>query len=273
MPLDIKTTVAELKNLYKTVDPKLRALILGEKGVGKTSLARSCPKPVLLHSFDPRGTESLRDLIESGDVITSTACEFEDYRDPKSYITWETEFNNWGNIKLFNSIGTYMIDSTTLMSDAILNQICKKEGRIMPPMNVKYTKDGSSGKGMRIMDWETNFLVWKMLSMALLKLPCHVIVTGHIDKHIDESSQSYVRSLMLPGKSSERVPILFPEVYILHARNIDGKIVRTLQTKNDGEYRAGSRADFSSKLELHEPADIKALLKKVGYNYEDKEPL
>lgn len=267
--LDIKVEAERLRSLYKEnpAKRKLHALILGEKGAGKTYLALTCPKPVLIHSFDPGGTEVLSEAIDAGDIIADTRFEVDSPASPRAFLAWQAEFNHLGQGGVFNDIGTYIIDSTTTLSDCLLWQILAKEGRILPNMK---TKLDPSAKGMRWVDWGTYLNVFIMLSRSLGALPCHTILLGHLGRDKDEVTQRYIRGLMLPGQSSEKVPINLHELYVLQVKPAGEELARTLLTQNDGEYRATTRMGRAGKFGKEEPPDIRALLKKAGYPYEDK---
>jgi len=74
---------------------------------------------------------------------------------------------------------------------------------------------------------------------------------------------------MVTGKLKKRVPAIFDEVYFMHiASSVKG--TRKLQTQPKNRINAGSRLGHGGKLLEQEDPDIKAILKKVGYPYEDK---
>jgi len=267
--LTIKSKLDDIRQLYKEEIPRMRALILGEKGAGKTTLLETCPKPVLVHSFDPGGTESIRDSIESGEIIAITETEYEDQQNPQAYKLFAARFNEMKRNGIFNEIATYSIDSTTLFSDAIINQIVHRQGHTIPTLESE-TRVKKNEHGMQIQDWESNIQVWTNIVRSLTMLPCNTILFGHIDRSTDSMTNVTTKGLMLPGRSAEKVPIMFHELYILQAKETVKGVERRLLTQNDAEFRATTRMGRKGLFDRYEPADIRALLKKAGYPYEDK---
>ena len=119
----IEVTRKELKALQQKEreNPrrkKLHCLLLGDKGAGKTTFLATAPRPILIHSFDPGGTESIQDFIDAGGVFVDTQFERDNLQHPTAYLAWEREFNRLGHSGLFENIGTYAIDSLTTFSTA-----------------------------------------------------------------------------------------------------------------------------------------------------------
>ena len=61
------------KDLLKSYqdDPsqtKAHVLLHGDKGIGKTTILKTAPKPILIFSFDPGGTIVLKKEKECGDI-------------------------------------------------------------------------------------------------------------------------------------------------------------------------------------------------------------
>jgi ABC-type phosphate transport system ATPase subunit len=57
-----QTTFDRVKQYYADEAERqqtLNALICGDSGSGKTSLLRTCRRPILVHSFDPGGNKGL----------------------------------------------------------------------------------------------------------------------------------------------------------------------------------------------------------------------
>ena len=78
--LKAKRTFADISKMYSEdkAQEKLNALVLGTYGSGKTTLAATCPSPVLIHSFDPGGTKGLKAEIEAGKIFVDTRFEHDD---------------------------------------------------------------------------------------------------------------------------------------------------------------------------------------------------
>jgi len=246
-------------------------LILGEKGAGKTSLALTCPKPVYIFSFDPAGTSvaGMPEAVDRGEIIADTRYENDTLVDPHAYIDFERQFNHLGSLKAYSCMGTVIIDSLTTLSNSLLWQIMRKEGRTPPGMSSKM----GEGHGMRIQDWGTYLNVFIMLTRSLSALSCHTIMLGHIERGLDGVTGGVIRRLMVHGQSGDQIPINVPEFYTLVAQETPRGLERYLLTQNEGIYTAVTRMGGGGKLSAHEPADIRALLRKAGRPYEDKSPL
>ena len=271
--VSIKANIDRIREIYK-ISPQtsmMHLLLLGSKGVGKTSLLRTCPKPILVHSFDPGGTDVLRDLIESGDCIVDNRFEADSNEDPRAFIKWQDEFNDLRKAKFFSHIGTFVIDSLTVMCTSLLWQIMKKEGRKLPNMRTPLNQEGkgSAGHGLRIQDWNTVLTAFQMISRNLAMLPCHTILIGHIGRDTDPVTQKIVKGIMLPGQSKNYLPILLNEYYVLQVNTVDGKLERKLLTQTDGNLQATTRMG-SRKFKKEEEPDIRRLLKIAGFPYKDK---
>jgi len=101
-------------------------------------------------------------------------------------------------------------------------------------------------------------------------LPCDCILIGHDDVTKDESSGKMFSGLMITGKLSRRVPLLFDEIYCALTKETSKGIEYQLLTRATGMYQARSRLGKGGELELYEKPDIKHILKKVGFSTEDK---
>ncbi|KKL81413.1 hypothetical protein LCGC14_1994990 [marine sediment metagenome] len=95
--LDVKNRIEDIRNLYKerTKDSNFTALVMGEPGMGKTHFICTGNKPILIDSFDPRGTTVI-DIefakeIRDGDIIVRTFWG-ESYKHPSMYKEWEAQW-------------------------------------------------------------------------------------------------------------------------------------------------------------------------------------
>ena len=274
--VSIKANINRIKKVYEDSPQTnmMHLLLLGEKGVGKTSILKTCPKPILVHSFDPGGTDVLKDMIKSGDCLVDNSFEKDSYQEPQAYLKWEKEFNNLRRAKFFNHIGTFAVDSLTVMCTSLLWQIMKKEGRQMPDMStaLNLKGKGSAGHGMRVQDWNTVLTAFQMISRTLATLPCHTILIGHIGEKLDAATETMVKGIILPGQAKDHIPIILNEYYVLIAKRRGGNLERKLLTQTDGRLLATTRMG-SGKFEKEEEPNIRRLLKIAGFPYEDRPKL
>jgi len=266
-----KISLKALLEKYNSTErhQKMHALIVGDKGVGKTSLLKTCPKPCLVFGFDPGGLSVLKKEITSGEVIPVDLENDNPYK-PTAFIEYQNRFNELGSAGIFNEVATVAIDTITTMSDCIIAQVMKKEGRMPPSMSGKTSQES---QGMRIQDWGTVLTVWLMLARDLAMLPCHTILLGHMSRNKDDITGGMVRGVLLPGQAKDKVPVLLHEYYVLltqKAEKPDQPAKRVLLTQHDSYYDATTRMGGGIFKKFEKP-DIRYLLEKAGYPAEDKE--
>lgn len=251
MPLDLTQYIDQLITQYKPKDQQYLAfLIYGNSGVGKTYSIKTAPRPVLFHSFDPGGWKTLRQEVESHDVLVDS--RFESAEDP--YTLWDTTFHNLLHGKVFEAFGTYVIDSGTLWAEAILGAMVKRTGAKNPEQ--RHYRDQQS----KIAE----------LFRLFAALPCHFIMTGHIAVDRDETDGKMRNTLMVPGQAKVKLPIRFDEVYCLHADMVGGKVTRYFQIANNGRYEARSRVISLGDIPVLEDASFKTVFKVAGLPFVDK---
>jgi len=246
-------------------DPRnmtFNCLVHGPVKVGKTSLLRTCPKPVLVHSFDPNGTMVLADLIESGQVMVDTRFEEEDPFNPKACRLWEDEFNTLYKKDFFRHIGTFAIDSMTTWGQIIMYEVIRRAA--------KASKKRSTGDAPQENDWLPQMSFIENYMRKFLSLPCHCILLGHSEQPKDrEGNTTGDLGLMITGKLRERVPALFSEIYYLRMKDYRTGARELLINPTYG-IQVGTRIGHGGKLDKIEPPDIKAIMKKSGLDYSDK---
>ena len=256
--IDINVEAAKLREMYDN-DPTTKsfnAVIYGGLGTGKTSLIRTARKPVLVHSFDPGGTKVLRDEIEAGEILVDSRFEREDPRLPKAFQLFDDEYHRLRGGGFFDHIGTYVIDSVTTWAQCAMNVVLKKAGRV----------GGTPQKN----DWMPQMGLIENAMRDFVALPCDCILLGHDDVTKDESSGKMYSGLMITGKLTRRVPLLFDEIYCAMTKETSKGIEYQLLTRATGTYQARSRLGKGGEHDTYEKPDIKAILKKVGFSTEDK---
>lgn len=264
MPYDTSKELARVKKYYDQdkLQKRFSALICGEVGAGKTYLLRTCRLPLHIDSFDPGGTKCLRPWIEKGLVVADTSFESEDPFNPSAWAQWVKTTEVRFKLGYYDVFGSYAIDSSTKFQDAAMNFILAGAGRAAeaPRRNHDYVP-----VKVLMQNYFTKFM----------NLSCDFILTGHlkteeelisVDKSTGVERKRIEYRYMTIGQASVTIPLMFDELYIL---KVDGH-ERSLLLDAQGQYQARSRLKSNGKLSNEEPADIKALLKKIGLQWEDK---
>lgn len=265
MSIDIRAEVEAIQNMYKdsSTSKYFRALIFGDVGTGKTKLLETCPRPIHIDSWDPGGTTTIRRAVKEGWVIADTRYEDDDPDKPDKIKVFETEFDKRRSNGYFENFGTYALDSLTTFGAAAMNYLLfnlKRVGGI--PL---------SGKGSDN-DYVKQQKMIEPILRQMLNLPCHVIIIAHPDMREDEERRIKSIGPKVYGQLATTLPLLFSEIY--YATTQAGKEAGTtdyrLLTRQNGFYRCRSRLASEGKIEMYEQQDIKGILKKAGFNAEDK---
>lgn len=266
--LTIKKQAEEIKRMYDE-DPRnltFNAIIHGPIKTGKTSLLRTCPKPVFVHSFDPNGTIVLRDMIEKGEILVDTRFEKEDPFKPATCRLWEDEFNYLYRKDFFKHVGTFAIDSMTTWAQTVMYEVIRRA--VLSPKGKKAGRQ--NGEAPQENDWLPQMAFIENYMRKFLSLPCHCILLGHSDQPKDrEGNAKGDLGIMITGKLRERVPALFSEIYYLKIKDYK-KETRELLTKPVYGIQVGSRLGSEGKLNKEEPPDIKKIMDKCGLDTSDK---
>lgn len=271
MPYDAMTELKRVKDYYDQ-DPmqkRFSAIITGETNTGKTYLLRTARFPIHIDSFDPGGTKCLEDLILSsknsnGQIVADTSFETEDPFNPKVFAKWMKDTEIRLQTGYFEMFGTYCLDSLTTFGQAVIGYgmgMANRAGEV--PQHRK--------------DYNPQKVYIENYIHKLMNLPCDFIVTGHLRENrklIRVDNQSGVKfeevtyRLYVTGQAVVTIPLLFDEIYVILGKGIPPK--RKLITDSLGEYIARSRLKQKGKLDTEEEPNIKALLKKAGFSWEDK---
>jgi len=268
MTKKILSEIEKVKKFYSE-NPRnttLNVIVFAPIKTGKTSLFKTARRPVYIDSFDPGGTNVLRKEIERGEVIVNTRWEDEDPFAPSAFRKWADDFKYKKSIGFFDHVGTYGLDSMTTWSQCIMNEVVKVAAQKKSTRLIGGTPQQNDW--MQQMNHIENFM------RMFVSLPCDSILTGHEDQPTKYDSEGNLIwegdvGLMITGKLRNRVPALFDEIYKLEIDNYSTGS-RRLVIAPRKKLQVGSRLASDGKLDKFEPADIKALLKKVGFPSGDK---
>ena len=257
----LSDTLLEVKSIQEAYlkDPKQKSfnlLLLGESGSGKTYLTRTCRFPVHIDSFDPGGTKGLTDYIKKGQIVVDSEFESEDPTNPKAYAAWKKKFEHRLKIGYFDHFGTYVLDSATTFADSIMNHILRIAG--IPGQAPRFTKDYGPQK-----------IELRNKLQKCLDLSCDFVLTGHLVSDKDEVTGRIKYKFMTTGKGDITIPLLFDEIWVMLAEAKGRSVEYNILTRKNGAYPAASRIG-KENFETFEKPDVKAMLKKAGWNALDK---
>ena len=233
-------------NLKSTSNIELngvKVLVYGQAGVGKTTLIKTAPRPIILSAegglLSLAGTDipyiqiaSMADLLEAG-----------------QWLEKSEESKNF--------------DTVCLDSLSEIAEVCLASNMFTVDSNGKQQRnDGRRAYG------DTNEQMSKLIR-AFRDLPNkHVYFSAKLDK-TESADGLLLWGPSMPGKTmSQALPYFFDEVLALRiVTDSEGKSVRALQSAPDTMWTAKDR---SGKLAAFEPADLKKIFEKILKKGESK---
>ena len=218
-------------NLKSTSDLSangVKALVYGQAGAGKTTLAATMPHPVILSAEG--GLLSIKDSGIAYLEISTMADLWEAYE-------WLTE----GGGTEYQSV---VLDSISEIAEVCLNS------------EKKSNKDPRAAYGAMAEQMADIIRAFRDLSGR------NVLMTAKVEKTADEMGRILYAPSM-PGKQTgQSLPYYFDLVLALRVeKDADGVSQRALLCDSDGLWLAKDR---SGKLDAWEPADFSAIIEKVG---------
>lgn len=269
-----------------------RGFIYGRVKTGKTVALTTLPRPILIHSFDPGGLDSIREIIDEPnseiypvefDINNTKLGERHNYSNLEPadvYTLWKDEFEFMRRERLFEHFASYVIDSATTFFSAMTDYI----------VATAPIPRGSADRLLDVDPIQSDYKLIKTLAIGvagnILALPCHFIMTGHkIEK--DEGEGRFTETIALTPATRASILPLFSEIYIA---DVIKKYVADKQTGEEHEVKqflfrtehgktgltAGSRSTNFSKGEPSKvlpkfvKQDFKLIFKTIGLEFKDK---
>jgi hypothetical protein len=257
-PLNLIDEVKRLQTMYTSdrSQDTYNALVLGNIGIGKTSLIKTVRFPVLVDSFDPGGLKlaDIQPLIEQGKIIPDVRWE---RPQEHGFKEWEHVFEERKRNGIFGQVATYWVDSATTFIQSILRGVIGAK-------NHRFV-DGATQPEYKVIG--NTFIDYVMLMTGL---PCDFIMTGHTVLEVDQSEGKTIARFNSIPSLQINIPALFDEIYILMGgTETSAGLQRKMLTQGTDKYIARTRIG-SGIFSMYEEPDIKKLLKKANLPTEDK---
>lgn len=217
----------------KTED-RVKLLLYGDPGEGKTVFAASFPGPIKFFDFDGKADSAALffkdnpEVLENVDVVELAGNLVEDPIVNLNKIINEELIPQQKTGEMH--FKTLVLDSITTFSRAVLNHIVKTN----PGIKRNQTKQGVQ-PGLQ--DYGILKREFAKLIPGLLSLPCNVVMTAHMDTQKDEVSGEIIRGPIMDGAFSAQLPIYFKEVWRLYTE----KDQRLAQTQSNYKYKCRSQ--------------------------------
>ena len=207
---------------------KLKVLVYGKSGTGKTTFACSFPKPYIF-DFD-NGMLSQRGKDVEYDTFTN----------------WQAFEYKLQELEKKCGYETLVVDSVTTMQEYMMQNILLLNKRMTPTLH----------------EWGRLVDGLQSLFMRLTKMAHHIIFTAHEQLIQDEvTSEVMILPLIVGKKLPGQIPLWFDEVYRAQVmRGSDSKPQYKLLTTADIKYSAKSRLACLEPLEVQ---SYEAIMRKV----------
>ncbi len=223
--------------LRSTADVHLsgvKALVYGQAGAGKTTLATTLPNPVIISAEG--GLLSIKD----SNLPFVEVSNMEELQEAYQWVAGSEEARGFDSV---------MLDSLSEIGEVVLNFEKKRtvNGKLVDPR-----------QAYGAMQEQLSDLIRAFRDLS----GRHVIMTAKMEKASDENGR-VLYSPSLPGnKMTQQLAYFFDEVLALRVeKDAEGIAQRALMCDSDGLWAAKDR---SGKLDPWEAPDMGAIIRKIG---------
>jgi len=252
---------------WKPSEPII-VLVYGQIKIGKTWGAATFPRPVMF-DFDngaatARNPEFIkkygqrwmffetfqdmaldaRGIVKRHTAYDSACMYFDEWMKPKG--KWTSEGKNYEVGR--DMFDTFIIDSGTSLGIVATNKAVMVLGSTaVGPNPLSHTFKTAQATGMlipKMQDFGAERSLVEQFIRMILTSGKNVVLLAH-EKEVWEGDGPDAKLVeivpLFTGQSSQRVPLMFDEVYNLRAKPQGDKLVRYLQTQPDALRKCGSR--------------------------------
>lgn len=227
MPVQWSTSAQE------AVANGIKVIVYGDAGLGKTVLAATCPKPLLISNESGVLSLAKSNLERLFGVNTAGIC----YDIPIMKINDAQSFED---AYTFCSTNAWMKDIDTICLDSI-----SEMGEAMLNMLKRTVKDPRQAYGEVIERMETVIRKFRDLPGK------HVYIAAKMEPIKDELTGISRYGISMPGaKLGPKLPFFFDEVFWYGQQaDTQGKLFRFLRTQPDPQHTAKDRSGVLEELE------------------------
>lgn len=261
---------------------QIRFLLAGYMGSGKSTQALTLPGRKFAYVFDPNALQAWRGADIDYELFTPDVRDLDisvktlkanlgdrpaggRRPEPKTYQEWEEDFEGRVSDGFFKDYDWLIFDSFTMFLETIMDRVQWLNGRL--------------GKQPEQADWGAQMMTCQNAWRVLANLPLSVLATAHLDLRQNDTSKKIYHHLMMTGRLRVRIPLLFNNIYVMHAdRDAKDKPLFLAQTVPDKEFptiRSQFHANPMEDVTIHDfsRADqfgIGALMRRFGYFQSDR---
>lgn len=241
----------KILNTKNSQHQKLKCVIYGESGAGKTSLAGTLGAGTIVFSAEA-GLLALKDkgidyldisIDDKGEPITDPALRLKRLSD-----AYQWAYNGFPDDKGKATFAYkhIMVDSLTEIGELMVEVLNKQ----FPDRKDSFPMWGEYSKRMR------------SIVKSFRDLPYNIFMTCVAEPDVDENKRRFM-GFQVAGSISRKLPQYFDEVFYLY---VDSEGKRSLITNKTDAFICKDR---SNKLLPQEPADLSLIMSKI-FNKEEK---
>ncbi len=174
-------------------------MLVGNAGSGKSTLAARFPSPCFL-SLDKNLRGPAAVMLSEGktDISYEDAFDVDDQGKPvPEAMRYQRFCSILTKVLADPSVKTVVIDNTTILSDYIIAEVLRQNGR----------------KAMEMRDWGAYLGAWKFIVAQLRQCGKNVIIITHERVEKDDMDGQLKYFLAIPGQSADILPTLVTDVW------------------------------------------------------------